>query len=107
MLRNLIIIILSIVVVQCVDAQEFLNTSKNEVDNDGLRQGHWIVFDGNGDLKFEGNFKNDIPYGEFKYYYPSGKIKAVSNIYNNGKESKTKTYHKNGRIMAVGKYLNR
>ncbi|MFC2107531.1 toxin-antitoxin system YwqK family antitoxin [Bacteroidota bacterium] len=105
-MRTLLIICLAFSV-QLLSAQELLNTHKNESDAQGRKQGYWKVFDVNGNLKFEGAFKDNIPYGDFIYYYPKGSIRAKSFIYNNGTESRTKTYHENGKLMASGKYLNK
>ncbi len=87
--------------------QELFNKDINEVDAEGRRQGLWKVYDGNGNLKFEGNFKDNIPVGEFRYFYPNGKTKAISFMYNNGKESRTRVYSKDGLLMAQGKYLDK
>ncbi len=107
MKKNSILFILFIIVPFLFYGQELLNTKVNEVDSEGRKQGFWKVYDVNGKLKFKGNFKDDIPFGEFIYYYPGEQIKAVSYIFNNGKESRTKIYHKNGILIAEGKYLNR
>ena len=90
-----------------VCAQELVNKDINKVDGQGRRQGYWKVYDVNGNIKFEGAFKNDLPTGTFKYYYEDGKIKAVSEMYENGKRSRTKVFHNNGRLMAEGNYLDR
>ena len=102
--RFLTVLLLLLPSVIC--AQELFDGQHNQVDEEGRRQGHWKVFDGNGKLKFEGSFKDNIPFGEFKYYYPNGTVKAISHIYNNGTEARTKTFHPNGKLMAEGKYLN-
>ncbi len=90
-----------------VTGQEFIEKSKNTVDENGLRQGKWKVYDEAGNLKFKGQFKDDIPYGEFKFYFTKGSLKAISNIFDSGQSSYTKTFHKNGFLMAEGKYVNR
>ncbi len=101
-----ILIVFLVLLPVMVCGQELINGQHNQVDKEGRRQGHWKVFDGDGKLKFEGNFKDNIPYGEFKYYYPNGTVKAISRIFNDGREARTKTYHPNGMLMAEGKYLN-
>lgn len=93
--------------INLISAQEFLSTHHNETDNLGRKQGYWKVYDVNGNLKFEGAFKDDVPYGEFIYYYPKGSVRAKSFIYNEGKESRTTIYHENGKLMARGKYLDK
>ncbi len=78
----------------------------NQTDELGKKQGYWKSYDEMGNLKYEGSFKDDIPFGEFKYYYPDGKIRAISIIFNEGKQSRTKLYHRNNKLMAEGNYLN-
>lgn len=90
-----------------VFSQELLSNHKNHVDARGLKQGNWKAYDERGNLKFTGQFKDNIPYGEFKYYYPEGETKAVSLISDDGRIAYTKAYHKNGYLMAEGKYLDR
>lgn len=79
----------------------------NQTDENGLKQGRWIEKDKHGQIKYKGQFKNDVPYGEFTYYYQNGKVKAISNIFNKGQCSYTKTFHKNGNLLAEGKYVDR
>lgn len=80
--------------------------NSNLTDDQGRKQGYWKSYDNMGVLKYEGRFADDIPQGEFKYYYPTEKLKAVSFIYDDGKKSRTTLYHRNGKIMATGNYLN-
>jgi antitoxin component YwqK of YwqJK toxin-antitoxin module len=82
-------------------------TRNNRIDSIGRKQGFWKKYNDEGLLKYEGNFKDNVPVGEFKYYYPTGKIKAISRFSDHGKKSFTTTFHPNGvTIMAEGKYIN-
>ena len=84
--------------------QEYTEDHINKVDNRGRRQGHWKVYDGIGELKFQGNFVNGKPMGEFVYYYPNGQIKAkVLNI-DSGRADYTRMFYPNTKLMAVGKH---
>lgn len=78
----------------------------NQTDGNGKKQGYWIKKDKEGKKIYEGQFRHDIPFGEFKYYYPAGGLKAVSKLSDNGKCSYTTTYFQNGRKMAEGKYID-
>ncbi|MCX6283274.1 MAG: toxin-antitoxin system YwqK family antitoxin [Bacteroidetes bacterium] len=78
----------------------------NFTDASGLRQGAWVKSDKEGHKIYEGQFKNSVPYGEFRYYYPGGKIKTVSEFEEEGKTVKTVSYSENGRKIAEGKYWN-
>ena len=78
----------------------------NVTDGKGHRQGFWQKFDTAGHVIYTGHFRDGIPVGEFRYYYPAGKLKTVSILSNQGKKAVTTSYFKNGRKMASGNYLN-
>jgi antitoxin component YwqK of YwqJK toxin-antitoxin module len=78
----------------------------NRTGADGKKQGYWCKTDSAGKKIYEGQFRDGVPYGTFRYYYPSGKLKAVSVMSGNGKRSKTVTYFPNGKKMAEGLYVN-
>ena len=46
--------------------------SLNQTDKAGLKQGLWRKHYPNGNIRYEGNFSNDQPEGEFRYYHESG-----------------------------------
>ena len=50
----------------------FSQETFNIKDASGRKQGSWIKMDTAGRKIYEGQFKNDIPQGTFKYYYPNG-----------------------------------
>lgn len=85
-------------------SQEYTSTHINKSDELGRRQGFWRVYDGNGNLKFEGTFAHDNPVGEFKYFFPNGKTKALVNNLDSGRVSYVKMFYQNGQLMATGKY---
>lgn len=61
--------------------------------------------DGNT-LVYKGQFKNDIPYGSFTYYYPEGEKKAEMEFRDKGRTSYAKLYYPDGlTLMAEGKYI--
>ncbi|MEI7501134.1 MAG: toxin-antitoxin system YwqK family antitoxin [Bacteroidota bacterium] len=78
----------------------------NRTDINGLKQGFWCKRDSAGRTIYEGRFKNGIPAGEFRYYYPNGKVKTVSILSDYGKRAFTISYFPNGQKMAAGNYLN-
>jgi antitoxin component YwqK of YwqJK toxin-antitoxin module len=78
----------------------------NQTDGNGLKQGKWTKTYANGIPRYEGQFKNDKPYGEFKNYYISGVLKAVTKYSPDGIIARTKTFHENSLPMASGKYIN-
>lgn len=84
-----------------------LMAQPNLTDAAGKKQGPWKKLDADGKLKYEGQFKDNIPVGKFTYYYPSGKVKMVSVYSANGTITRAKTYDEAyGKLMAEGKYIN-
>ncbi len=77
----------------------------NQSDANGMKQGKWTKNYSNGTPRYEGQFKNNHPYGEFKYYYESGALKAITRFSTDGIVAHTKTFHENKQPMAEGKYI--
>lgn len=82
-------------------AQDF-----NQTDSKGRRQGQWHDYYANGQLRYEGQFKNDKCKGTFKYYDEQGNLKATNDFDKSGDKALNKTYAPNGRVVATGYYLN-
>ncbi|MEZ5083580.1 MAG: toxin-antitoxin system YwqK family antitoxin [Bacteroidales bacterium] len=106
MLKNIKFIPFFILMVLFVNGQES-NDTINRLDEKGLKQGYWIKYGEGGLLKYEGRFVDDIPQGEFIYYYPDEKVKARSEFSQGGDYVKTTTYHYSGNIMTKGFYKNK
>jgi len=81
-------------------------TSVNQTDSKGLKQGPWIKRYADQTILYEGNFKDDHPIGEFKRYYRDKSLKSVLQYSSNGKEAAAILYHPNGNIASKGKYVN-
>jgi antitoxin component YwqK of YwqJK toxin-antitoxin module len=78
----------------------------NVSDSKGHKQGYWRKLDTAGRLIYEGRFKDGVPAGEFRYYYPDGKLKTVSQVSGQGRRAVTVSYFPNGKKMAAGNYLD-
>ncbi len=91
----------SLLLTLCVVAQDF-----NKTDSKGRRQGQWRDFYPNGQLRYEGQFKNDKCKGVFKYYDEQGNLKATNEFDKSGEKALNKTFAPNGRVIATGCYLN-
>ena len=79
--------------------------SQNQVDATGRKQGKWIKTYYNGKVRYIGQFSDDRPYGEFKYFYESGALHAVNEFSDDGVIAQSKMFHENGAPMAEGKYI--
>jgi antitoxin component YwqK of YwqJK toxin-antitoxin module len=78
----------------------------NQSDANGKKQGFWRKKDKNGKTIYEGQFKDNLPYGDFKYFYPEGGIKAKTKVTKNGSRVFTTTYFRNGKKNAEGIFVN-
>lgn len=85
----------------------------NKTDELGRRQGKWLDYHDNGQVRYTGEFKNNEPVGEFLYYSEGGVLTAKM-VYEKrkGKEitpqmSTCEMYSSNGNIIAKGRYSDR
>jgi len=78
----------------------------NKTDRKGRRQGIWRDYYANGQMRYEGKFKNDKCKGTFRYYDEQGKLKATNEFDKSGEKALNKTYAPNGRVVATGYYQN-
>lgn len=91
----------------------FAQDDVNKTDDLGRRQGKWIDYHQNGQIRYTGDFKNNEPIGEFIYYSEEGKLIAKINYEKRkGKDivpqiSTCEMYSPNGTIIAKGKYIDR
>ncbi|MCF8258524.1 MAG: hypothetical protein K9J06_13290 [Flavobacteriales bacterium] len=77
----------------------------NITDAKGRKQGPWRQVHPNGQVRYEGEFKDDRPLGLFRYYFADGKLKATNNHAPDGSVA-SHHYHPNGKIQAKGVYRN-
>ena len=100
-MKRYCILLAALMFVVVAVAQDF-----NQTDSKGRRQGQWRDFYPNGQLRYEGQFKNDKCKGTFRYYDEQGRLKATNEFDKSGERALNKTYASNGRIVATGYYLN-
>jgi antitoxin component YwqK of YwqJK toxin-antitoxin module len=81
-------------------------TEINKTDQQGRKQGQWIKKYPNGNIQYEGIFRDDHPVGEIKRYYEDKTIKSILFYTNDGKEADARIYHPNGFVASSGKYTN-
>ena len=78
----------------------------NVIDDNGQKQGKWIKNYENGLKRYTGQFKNDIPYGLFHYYYESGELRIEKKYFHQGQAAATHFFYKNGTLKSAGIYVN-
>lgn len=104
--KQITIIILSCLPVLNGFAQAAPDTI-NRTDEQGRKQGVWKkTYPQNTVHRYEGQFKDDQPYGTFKYYYKDGTLKTIMEYSNSGVLARTVTFWENGRVMSKGNYIN-
>lgn len=77
----------------------------NRKDASGRKQGVWKKVE-HGKLAYEGQFRNDVPYGVFKYYRPNGTLKSESEFVEGVHKVKTVMYHENGQKASEGLFVD-
>jgi len=83
---------------------QLANDTLNQKDAKGRKQGQWIKYNDSGMLKYKGQFVDDLPVGNFEYYFPDGVVQARSVFSENGNFTETTVYHHNGNVMTEGFY---
>ena len=102
-MRNIIIILAALVLTPFYS----ISQGTNKRDANGMKEGPYVKSYENGKKKYQGQFKNDKPYGTFTYYFNTGDTSAIVEYSDNGIIANTTTYYKSGNIMAEGVYLNK
>ena len=77
----------------------------NRIDSKGNKQGPWKKYDKDV-LVYEGNFKDNVPVGEFKYYHPNGKLKSITVFIQGVHEVKTTIFHPNEKKASEGHFID-
>ncbi len=99
--KILIILVLNLLMIFSVSAQ-------NRLDANGKKQGKWVKYK-NSTKFYEGQFVNDIPVGEFKYFYPNGHLKIRTVFSEGGRLNRTKIFFDSykEKIQAEGNYYDK
>lgn len=79
------------------------DTLINYIDINNKKQGKWIKYYNNNQIKYKGEFLNDIPVGLFTYYFPSGKVKSILNYDDKG-NANAEIFWENSNPHAKGTY---
>lgn len=100
-MKRFVVIAFCLLIPFLVLSQENINVK----DKKGKKQGVWKKYE-NGQLVYEGQFKDDVPYGTFKYYHSDGKLKSVTDFVQGVHKVKTVIYHENGHKASEGAYID-
>ena len=83
-----------------------VSQSINYVDNIGMKQGVWQKKYANGNIRYEGTFKDNKEIGLFRYFYEDGSLKLEKIFFHNSTAASAHFYYKNGDIKSSGLYVN-
>ena len=72
----------------------------------GQKQGAWKEYYDDGNLKAEGNYKNDLKDGGWKYYYKNGNLEEKGKYINNLPESTWFWYYSEGELLREEHFYN-
>jgi len=72
----------------------------------GKREGAWVEYFENGQLKSNGHYKNGKYEGAWVFYYESGQLYARGNYKNSKLKGAWVSYYENGQIWFKGNYKN-
>ena len=78
----------------------------NQLNSSGKKHGIWKKTYDNGNLRYSGEFSNDIPIGIFYYYYKTGELQLEKEFFHKGTAAATYIFYKNGNLKASGLYVN-
>lgn len=76
----------------------------NKTDAKGKKQGEWKKLYNNGFVRYQGQFKDDKPFGTFNYYFETGKPSLILNY--EGDISRSLAFYEEGKLKAKGNYKN-
>ncbi|MBQ0156647.1 MAG: toxin-antitoxin system YwqK family antitoxin [Bacteroidales bacterium] len=80
---------------------------QNKTDKKGKKQGEWGKFYPNGNPKYIGTFKDDVPVGEFQHFYENGRPQSTQ-TYIDATHSKVVFYEPDGTtIQSQGSYVGK
>ena len=100
-MRRILTIICCLILPFVMYAQDKINVT----DKNGKKQGVWKKYE-QGKLLYEGQFKDDVPFGTFKYYYDNGKLKSVTEFLQGVHKVRTVIYYENGKKASEGAYID-
>jgi len=101
MKRTLTLILITLFLPAILFAQDRINVT----DKNGKKQGPWKKIE-NGKVLYAGQFKDDVPYGTFKYYHTNGKLKSETEFVQGVHKVHTVMYHENGHKASEGAYID-
>ena len=79
----------------------YITYAQNDFNNKGEKDGVWIGYHQNGNLKYKGHFIENKEFGIFEYYDYNGNMLVQLNYIDPGSMSEAKIYDSNGFLKAT------
>lgn len=89
-----------------VSVAGFGQTTINQTDAQGKKQGVWIKKDREGRKLYEATFKDDKPVGRMKRFYPNGQLMALMDFVAGSDSADAQLFDETGNLMAKGRYVD-
>jgi len=106
MLKYFLILLAALTITIGIAAQNSpADTTWNQTDNSGKKQGWWKRYYPDGTIMYTGFFVNNSPQGSFKRYFENGNRKAIMRFSDDGKSANAILFYMNGELAAEGKYI--
>lgn len=96
-------VLLAFAMISCLHAW---SQQLNSTDQRGLKQGPWKRLYPNGNVMYQGVFRDGHPVGEFKRFNEQGVLVSVMNFSEDGKTADAVIYYPDGKPSSKGKYLD-
>src|SRR6056297_2233477 len=100
---NIILVLLFFIPAGLTAQETGEDTTLNFTDINGNKQGRWIKYYDNGQMRYRGFFIDDQPQDTFWHYHPNGEIKARQ-IFNDKGSSRAKLYYEDGTLASYGNF---
>jgi antitoxin component YwqK of YwqJK toxin-antitoxin module len=98
-------LLLSLATGEVIRAQA-ADTTWNQTDALGQKQGHWKKYDPDGNKIYRGFFKDGKPVGKMERFYADGTRRAALTYPEGTDITFAKIFYRNGKLAATGKYVS-
>ncbi len=85
---------------------EKITMAEKKMQRDLKKEGEWLEYHKNGNLKFKGNYRDGKKEGEWLEYYENGNIKSKGYYKNGQKDGTWIFYRESGKLKKVRRYIN-
>lgn len=81
-------------------------SSKYTVNDDGLKDGHYVTFYGDGQKRSEGEYQNDKQVGFWTTWFENGNKSSEGNFENGKQNGEWKFYYENGKLQQINHFVD-